>query len=85
MKEYKYLVVNLTTIQRKDDFPVGLLLSPLEKIGSLQSKYITDCLVVFREETERVEAIKTLLTQKGIKAYTRKTIRKTIHPFRGSF
>ncbi len=83
--EYKYLVIDINRITEKDHFPVSLLLTPLEKCGSLDSKYITDCLCVFREEAERIEAIATILKQKGIKSYTRKTIRKRIHPFRGTF
>lgn len=80
--EYKFLVVDINTIKDKDSFPVGLLISPLEKCGTLDSKYITDCLVVFREEKERIEAIETLLKRKKIKCYTRQQIKKKIHPLR---
>ncbi len=76
----RYLVVDINTISEKDRFPVGLLLDPLEKCGFLDAKFITQCLVVFREEKERIEAIETLLKPKGIKCYTRIRIRQRINP-----
>ena len=75
-----FLVVDINTITQKDFFPTGLLLDPLKKIGFLDSKYITECLVVFKEEKERIESIESLLKSKGIKCYTRQGFRRKINP-----
>ena len=77
-----FLIVDINTISEKDRFPTGLLLSPLERCGFLDSKYITQCLVVFREEEERIKAIEKTLKPKGIKCYTRIRINKKINPLK---
>ena len=46
---------------------------------NIKSKYITELLVVFKAESERIEAIQQILSKKGIKCKTQSNIRRKIY------